>query len=960
MQETKKAHRLPAIPSRAAIAIIIKAAIILLAVLLVFYQDLTIIFTDALTSETTSYILAIPPLLAYLIYRKRKMITASIPQESSKLFGFAPINELLGTVLLALSFLLYWYGSYTFTPLEYHMLTLPIFTSACILILFNTATMRQLLFPTIFLFLLTPPPAEILYSLGAYLSTASSELATAFMKLFGFAVDLVTEDGNPVMFLTQQNGEIMRFEVDIACSGIYSQIGFFLFALFLAYLVRDKTWKKAAVLIIGFPLIYALNVLRIIIIMIIGYYQGVDLALNAFHLLGGWILIFFGTLLILATSEKLLKTNIIPKPTEKCPDCTPTLPADKDYCISCGKIHNIRFKKPTKKDLAKAFLLCLSISLILYIQAPVFALTQGPAEIVLTTPQGGNVTTQVLPQIPGYTLKFLYRDTNFEQLSKQDASLVYAYFPQNETKEILWISIEVASSRTALHRWETCLVTWPVSQGSQPRVRTFELKDTQLLDNPPITGRYFTFQYIKTNLTQAVMYWYETSVFKINSTSQQKQVKISVIAEPETPDALPNMENQIMPVATQIARDWQPIKTWSQIALMISQNGDKLVAATTAILAAICTLYLLNKANERKQNTTAYTKLSQTSKNVIEAVYHTESRTLPTLENISKTYDQVTGKTTTKEDLLQLLSETETLGITQQDIASRQDEPVQVWKTNCSCAKVSLPRIARDRIQLLINSARTGKNPSNKIKISIVWLLRCVQELSPPKTRKYLDFITHGMTIETDVKFQIRTPHDFFIFSSLWEKELKDTLKFTKGMNFLDVGAHIGKYTLRAAAKIGNQGKVIAIEPDRNNFALLVRNIELNKLHNCIPLNLAAYSTDGEVNLFLGPSSAEHSITEDSKKGSYKVKAKALDNVLNEIRIEKVDLIKIDVEGAELEVLKGLRKTLKKDNPTLVIELLKTDRNKIINYLADLGYKEKLLHVYLPYKGGLMYYRFTR
>lgn len=682
---TKKPWRSASISPETA-AVILKFAIILAAVILVFYQDLTILFTDALESETTSYILAIPPLLAYLVYRKRKMITAAIPRESSKLFGFAPLNDLLGATLLALSFLLYWYGSYTFTPLEYHMLTLPIFTSACILILFNTATMRQLLFPTAFLILLTPPPAEILYNLGAYLSTASSELATAFMKLFGFAISLTTEDGNPVIYLTQQTGEIMKFEVDIACSGIYSQIGFFLFALFLAYLVRDKPWKKATVLLIGFPLIYALNVLRIIIIMTIGYYQGVDLALDAFHLLGGWILIFFGTLLILVTSEKLLKTNIIPKTAEKCLDCSPTL-TEGDSCPTCGKIHHIHFKKPTKKDLAKIILLTLSVSLILYIQAPVFALTQGPAEIVLTTPQGGNVTTQVLPQIPGYTLKFLYRDRDFEQLAKQDASLVYAYFPDNETQQVLWATLEIASKRSSLHRWETCLVTWPTSHGSQPRVITYELKDTQLLGNPPIIARYFTFRYTKTNLTQAVMYWYETSAFKIDSTSQQKQVKISVIAEPEGPEQLPDAESQILSVATAIAKNWQPIKTWSQIALTISQNGDKLVAATTAILVAILILHTLKQSNERKQNTNAYKKLPQTSRQVIEAVHHTKRKALPTLENITKTYSQITGKTTSKDKLLQMLSETEKLSIIQQDIASRQDEPVQVWKTNCACGK---------------------------------------------------------------------------------------------------------------------------------------------------------------------------------------------------------------------------------------------------------------------------------
>ena len=268
--------------------------------------------------------------------------------------------------------------------------------------------------------------------------------------------------------------------------------------------------------------------------------------------------------------------------------------------------------------------------------------------------------------------------------------------------------------------------------------------------------------------------------------------------------------------------------------------------------------------------------------------------------------------------------------------------------------------LLEDKIQSLANSIRTGKTTSDKIKITTIWLLRSLQEVSPSQTRKYLDVIARGKCVETDVRFSIKTLHDFFIFSSLWEKELEDFFEFREGMTFLDVGAHIGKYTLRAAKKIGSKGKVIAIEPDRDSFAFLVRNIKLNKLRNCIPLNVAAYHADCEVSLFMGPYSAQNSIKEDFQKGSYKVKARALDNVLRELRIRGVDFVKIDVEGAELDVLEGLQETLKKQNPVLIIELMKRDSEKTINYLADLGYKRKLLNLYAPFRGGLLYYRFAR
>ena len=216
------------------------------------------------------------------------------------------------------------------------------------------------------------------------------------------------------------------------------------------------------------------------------------------------------------------------------------------------------------------------------------------------------------------------------------------------------------------------------------------------------------------------------------------------------------------------------------------------------------------------------------------------------------------------------------------------------------------------------------------------------------------------MVIETDVKFCIRTLHDFFVLSSSWERELKDALRFLHGMNFLDVGAHLGRYTLRAAKKIGSNGKVIAVEPNKDNYAFLVRNIRLNRFDNCLALNIAGYSSNSEVELFFGEDSARHSIKEDFGKGFYRVKARILDDVLKENGIRSVDLIKVDVEGAELEVLKGLNNTLKKQNPKLIIEVLKRDKRKIADYLTSLGYEGKILRTYQEFEGGLLHCFFQK
>jgi hypothetical protein len=145
---------------------------------------------------------------------------------------------------------------------------------------------------------------------------------------------------------------------------------------------------------------------------------------------------------------------------------------------------------------------------------------------------------------------------------------------------------------------------------------------------------------------------------------------------------LPEVKGQLLTVATEIANYWQPIKTWSQIALLISQNGDKLITTTIALLCVILISCNLEKRKERKQNTVAYQKLSNADKQIINAVNETGKNMLPTLNNISETYNNMTGQTIEKEKLMQKLTEAEKIGILKKAVGNRLDEPVQIWKPN--------------------------------------------------------------------------------------------------------------------------------------------------------------------------------------------------------------------------------------------------------------------------------------
>jgi len=666
------------------VAVGLKASTILAASIIVFYQDLAMIVNDALQSEFMSHILAIPFLFGYLIYRKRKMIRASMPFESSPAYGKGfPYKEIVGVLLFLIAFLTYSYGSYTFTPLEFHVFALPIFVAACILILFPLQVLRQLAFPILFLFFLVPPPTEMVYALGSTLSMVSTEVSCAMLNVFGLAAEISIEFGNPVITVIQANGTPLSFTVDIACSGAYSLIGFAIFATFVAYLARTKTWKKPLLFVIGLPLIYILNILRITIIVALGYYYGTELALNVFHIFGGWTLIFFGTLLLLIISEKVMRIQLFTrKRVNSCPQCNPVSGYGQDFCQSCGRLLKYADVKLAKLDIAKIAALAIGVILVISIQTPIFALVTGPTDILTQLAADLQPTTEILPEINNYTLMFINRDKEFEQTAKQDAALTYAYISTSGSRDIIWVSVEIASAKSSLHSWEACLITWPLSHGLQTRITQLDLREVQLIENPPLIARYFALQYKNDNTTQAVLYWYETSKFTTNTTTQQRHIKFSLIAYPIEAEEIQQVGDKLVTFGKAIANHWQPIKTWSGIALLISKNGSDLLLVPTALLIITVLVQTINQVKIRHANLKAYKKLSKETQGIIEATHQT--KTMPTAVNIAATYKKLGHKPMTTDKLTETLKKAQETGLAKKELINIQDEPVLGWKTRIS------------------------------------------------------------------------------------------------------------------------------------------------------------------------------------------------------------------------------------------------------------------------------------
>lgn len=665
-----------------------KIVTLLVSALVMFYQDLAIVTVDALQSEFMSYILAVPLLLVYLIYRKRKIIRATITLEPEPTRQPLRRSWILGALMFPIAFLFYSYGSYTFTPLEYHMFTLPIFITASILILFNTHTLRQLAFPILFLFFLVPPPSEIIYAIGTSLSEVSTHSACAIMNLFGYVVAISAEYGNPVIVVTQPSGTTLTFMIDIACSGVYSLMGFLLFATFIVYIARGKLWKRATTFIVGFPLIYLLNILRIITIVFLGYQYNMEFAMDVFHLLGGWILIFIGTLLLLVASEKILGIQLFTKKNVvSCSHCNQIFDSNEKFCQACGRLLKHVNARLTERDLLRIFSLIMSTILVVSIQGPVFALTRGPADILTQIAAEQEPTTEILPQMHGYTLSFIVRDKLFEERTGQDASLAYAYFPHEgeSSRYIIWVSLEIAPARSCLHRWEVCLITVPTAYGRKPDATFVDLRDIQLVENPPIIARFFVFQHTKSNSTEAVLYWFETTIFSTNATLEQKHVKIGLIVYPVEIEDLQEIERQLIAFGIAIADYWQPLKTWSPIALLMSQNGAYLVTLSATTLGCILVVNVISNKSEKRTNRKALKKLSTHDQRILEAIRQTQKRTIPSTSNVTLTFSALNGENLDNMNSLELIPKLDSLkqvGIIKKEIISQQDEPIQVWKTH--------------------------------------------------------------------------------------------------------------------------------------------------------------------------------------------------------------------------------------------------------------------------------------
>ena len=198
-------------------------------------------------------------------------------------------------------------------------------------------------------------------------------------------------------------------------------------------------------------------------------------------------------------------------------------------------------------------------------------------------------------------------------------------------------------------------------------------------------------------------------------------------------------------------------------------------------------------------------------------------------------------------------------------------------------------------------------------------------------------------------------PNEFVLWRSVLEP----------GMVFVDCGANDGLHSLFAARRVGDTGRVIAVEPSSREHERLMANLRVNELENVTTARVALGASPGVATLAIAGEGHEVLNTIGVRVSNPNVEAarhervdvRTLDDLVSTLGLGRVDVIKLDVEGSELHVLEGARSVIARHRPLLLLEVEEerlasqgTTKDLLLNAIAGLGYR---LHVFDAVTGQL-------
>lgn len=177
-----------------------------------------------------------------------------------------------------------------------------------------------------------------------------------------------------------------------------------------------------------------------------------------------------------------------------------------------------------------------------------------------------------------------------------------------------------------------------------------------------------------------------------------------------------------------------------------------------------------------------------------------------------------------------------------------------------------------------------------------------------------------GNIYVTDIQgYKLKTHQAmYFVVNDLIQYQSLYTIK--EGDVVLDAGANIGQLSLYFAHRVGSKGHVFSFEPDNFNITIFEKNIALNSLNDRITLNeKLLWNATTELDFFESGTPGSSAHWKPSPDKLVKKKTVTIDNWIKEQGIKKLDFVKMDIEGAEIEALEGCITTMKTMTPNFAI-----------------------------------------
>lgn len=214
--------------------------------------------------------------------------------------------------------------------------------------------------------------------------------------------------------------------------------------------------------------------------------------------------------------------------------------------------------------------------------------------------------------------------------------------------------------------------------------------------------------------------------------------------------------------------------------------------------------------------------------------------------------------------------------------------------------------------------------------------------------------------LKSGVKYIIRSGKaDRWIFNEVVLRKvyLPKELKLTPDSIILDIGAHLGTFTV-LAAKMCPNGKIYAFEPNPENFTILTKNIKLNNLKNVEPIKKAVGDKTGKRIFFINPADSDrHTIVKNctvNEKEFIRIESISLSDFINEKKLDRIDLLKVDCEGCEYELFNKENIETLKYIKQIIMEVhswnIKCNKQNMINFL-----EEKIFQVYVKESKDIIY-----